>query len=87
VVDGRPVAELEDAYADAGYGKLKEGLTEAVISFLAPVQERTAAILADRAELERILERGAAKATEVASATLGTVYERVGFLPRAGRRS
>jgi tryptophanyl-tRNA synthetase len=87
VVDGRPVAELEDTYADVGYGKLKEGLTEAVVGFLAPVQERTAAILADRAELERILERGAAKARAVAAATLETVYERVGFLPRPRGRS
>ncbi|MEN9581968.1 MAG: hypothetical protein RJA70_4977, partial [Pseudomonadota bacterium] len=36
-------------------------------------------ILGDRAELERILKRGALKARERAQATLAKVYEAVGL--------
>jgi tryptophanyl-tRNA synthetase len=81
VVDGRSVPQLEAAYAGQGYGTLKADLAEAVVAFLSPLQKRTAEVLSDRGELERVLERGAEKATEVASRTLAQVYDRVGFLP------
>ena len=48
-------------------------------------QPRTHELLADPAELDRILADGAARARDVAAATLARVYDAVGFLPAAGR--
>jgi len=50
-----------------------------------PVRERTQELLGDPAELERILAQGAARAREVAAATVAQAYDRVGFLPAGGR--
>jgi tryptophanyl-tRNA synthetase len=82
-LSGRTVAELEEHFAGRGYGDLKKELAEVVTDALAPVQQRTAELMGDTAELERVLADGAARAREVASATLATVYDRVGFLPPA----
>jgi tryptophanyl-tRNA synthetase len=83
-LSGRTVAELEEHFAGRGYGDLKKELAEVVTDFVVPVRERTQELLDDRAELERLLAAGAARAREVAGETVRTVYERVGFLPPAG---
>jgi tryptophanyl-tRNA synthetase len=82
-LSGRTVAELEQHFAGHGYGDLKKELAEVVTDALAPIQRRTAELLADTAELERVLADGAARARAVAGPTLATVYDRVGFLPPA----
>ena len=80
-LSGASVAELEQRYAGSGYGAFKKDLAEVVVDALAPIRERAAEILADEAELDRILAQGAARAREVASATMSVVRERIGFLP------
>ena len=76
----RKVSELEGEYAGRGYGDLKKDLAEVVAAFTAPLAERVRGYLDDPAELDRVLATGAARAREVAGATLATVYDRVGFL-------
>ncbi|NEK86146.1 tryptophan--tRNA ligase [Blastococcus saxobsidens] len=83
-LSGRTVAQLEQDFAGRGYGDLKKELAEVVTEFVTPVQQRTQELLDDRAELERILAGGAARAREVAARTLAQAYDRVGFLPPAG---
>jgi tryptophanyl-tRNA synthetase len=83
-LSGQSAAQLEAHFAGRGYGDLKKELAEVVTDALAPIQARTAELLADTAELERLLAAGAARAREVAAPTLATVYDRVGFLPAAG---
>ncbi|HUJ08348.1 MAG TPA: tryptophan--tRNA ligase [Streptosporangiaceae bacterium] len=78
---GTPVPELERRYAGAGYGAFKKDLAEVVVDALTPIRERTQEILADEPELDRMLAVGAARAREVASATMSLVRDRVGFLP------
>jgi tryptophanyl-tRNA synthetase len=78
---GRSVDDLEKEYAGRGYGDFKGDLAEVVVEFVTPFRTRTLALLDDRAELDAVLARGAARAREVASRTLADVYERVGFLP------
>jgi tryptophanyl-tRNA synthetase len=85
-LSGQSVAELEQHFAGRGYGDLKKELAEVVTDALAPIQARTAELMADTAELERVLAAGAARAREVAAPTLAAVYDRVGFLPAAGGR-
>jgi tryptophanyl-tRNA synthetase len=83
-LSGQSVAQLEEHFAGSGYGDLKKELAEVVTDALAPIQARTAELLGDTAELERVLARGAARAREVAGPTLAAVYDRVGFLAAAG---
>ncbi|CAN5247998.1 tryptophan--tRNA ligase [soil metagenome] len=83
VATGSSVPDIEAALSGKGYAELKAGLAEALVEFLRPLQERRRELLADPGELARILRAGAEKAREVARATLGDVYERVGFLPRS----
>ena len=79
---GRSIPDLERAYAGTGYGEFKRDLADAVVEFLRPLQERYREISSDPAGIERVLDAGAEKARSVATKTLATVYERVGFLPR-----
>lgn len=80
-LSGQSVAALEEHFAGRGYGDLKKELAEVVVDFVTPVRERTLELLDDRAELERVLARGAARAHDVAATTIATVHDRVGFLP------
>ncbi|WP_116201662.1 tryptophan--tRNA ligase [Amycolatopsis circi] len=77
----RSVADLETAYEGKGYGDLKKDLAEVLVDWVTPLQESVQSYLDDVAELDRILAAGAHRAREVASATLASVYERIGFLP------
>ncbi|MGZ9885608.1 tryptophan--tRNA ligase [Rhodococcus ruber] len=81
-LSGRPVDELVAGYAGRGYGDLKADTAEVLTEFVVPLQAKVDEYLADEAELLRILSTGADQAREVASRTLGQVYDRVGFLPR-----
>ena len=82
VATGRSIAEVEQDLAGKGYAELKGGLTDALIAFLEPLQRRYAELIADKAELETLLEKGAAKAQAVATPTVEAAYDRVGFLRR-----
>ena len=79
---GRSIEQLESEYAGRGYGDFKKGLAEVVVEEFGPVRERVLALLDDPAELDRILAANAARADEVADATLSDVYDKVGLLRR-----
>jgi tryptophanyl-tRNA synthetase len=82
---GRSIESLVEGYAGRGYGDLKKDLGEVVVEWVRPIQERTRGYLEDPAQLDKLLAIGAEKARAVASVTLRTVYERVGFLaPSSG---
>ena len=53
-----------------------------VVSAFEPIRARALELLADPAELDRILGGNADRAAAIADATLARVYDRVGFLPR-----
>jgi tryptophanyl-tRNA synthetase len=80
-LSGESVADLEQRYAGAGYGTFKKDLGDVVADAFAPVRERTEKLLADEAELDRILAGGAARARQIAGKTMAAVRDRVGFLP------
>ncbi|MCJ1672691.1 MULTISPECIES: tryptophan--tRNA ligase [unclassified Rathayibacter] len=82
VLADRTIESLEQEYAGRGYGDLKKGLVEVVAATFDPIRARTAELLADPAELDRMLARAADRASETAERTLATVYERVGLLRR-----
>jgi tryptophanyl-tRNA synthetase len=80
VATGEPIPEIEARYDNRGYGLFKEEVAEAVVSLLAPIQERYEQLRADEPELHALLERGAAKAREASAPTLEQMYERMGFV-------
>jgi len=84
VASGKTIVELEAKYEGKGYGDLKKDLAEALVAYLEPIQQRFKQYASDPGEVARILEAGAEKAQSMASKTLATVYDRVGFLPRMG---
>jgi len=83
----RPVPDVASDFDAQGYGALKSAVADATVAFAEPFAKRTNDLLADPAELDRILADGAERARAVASGTLATAYDRVGFLsPIAVRR-
>ncbi|HEX6498328.1 MAG TPA: tryptophan--tRNA ligase [Micromonosporaceae bacterium] len=85
-LSGTSVDDLVVRYEGKGYGDLKKDLSAVVADFVAPIQQRTRAYLDDPAQLDKLLAIGAEKARAVASGTLRTVYDRVGFLASGDAR-
>jgi len=82
-ISGQSIDALVAHFDGKGYGDLKGEVAEVVLSAVEPIRDRANELLADPAELDRLLAKGAAKANELAEKTLATVYERVGFIPAA----
>jgi tryptophanyl-tRNA synthetase len=80
-LSGRSIEALEAEYEGRGYGDLKKDVADLVVETATPYRDRTLALLADPAELDRILAEGAERARDVAGTTLARVYDHVGFLP------
>ena len=79
---GVGVDKLVEGYAGRGYGDLKKDTAEAVVEFVGPIKTRVDELMADRTELEAVLDAGAERADDVASKTVRRVYDRLGFLPQ-----
>ncbi len=82
VMSGASISSLVTDYHGKGYGELKKDVADAVISVFEPVRNRALELLADPAELDRVLAGNAERASIIAEATLARVYDRIGFLPR-----
>ena len=83
VLSGTSIEDLTASFAGRGYGDLKKEVADVVVDRLTPFQTRMAELLADPAELDRILADGADRAREVAQATMARVRAAVGLLPSA----
>ncbi len=75
----RSAAEVTADFAGGGYGPLKTTAAEQVVAFAAPFAARVAELLADPAELDRIMDAGSERARRTAAATVADVYDRVGL--------
>jgi tryptophanyl-tRNA synthetase len=80
-ITGEDIKQLEARFAGQGYGGLKSELAEVVVEALRPIRTRANELMADRAELDRLLAKGAEKASELAERTQRKVHERAGFIP------
>ncbi len=80
VVGERTVEQVAAEYDGRGYGEFKAAVAEAVVELFAPVRERYQALMADPAELDRVLAGGAERARSVAAATMAAVRDRIGLL-------
>ncbi len=84
-VTGKSEADVLADFADArGYGDLKVGVGEAVVEMLAPIRERYDRLMADPAELDRLLAQGAEQARAVSTPKLDAMKEMMGLVLPGG---
>ena len=80
-ITGKGDRGVESDFADArGYGDLKRRVAEVVIEVLTPIRQRYETLMADVAELDRLLARGAERARAVSEPKLLEVKRRVGLV-------
>ena len=78
-LSGKSISDLENEFSGKGYGDFKAAVAEVVIAKLEPISKRTNELMDDPAELSRVLNNGAQKASEVASTTLKAAYSAIGL--------
>jgi tryptophanyl-tRNA synthetase len=82
-VSGKSIKDLEASFAGKGYGDLKTEVADAVISVIEPIRARATELLENTDELDHLLASGSARANELAEATLASVYDKIGLIPRS----
>ena len=80
LMTGHSRAAILDHFAGKGYGALKNDVAEVAIETLRPIRERYHQLIADTAELDRLMAVGAERARAVAEPKIELVKERVGFV-------
>jgi tryptophanyl-tRNA synthetase len=81
ILSGKAITELESKYAGKGYGEFKQDLAHLVVETLAPLQREHERLMNEGNDrVDKALEHGWWKASEVANAKLGKVKELVGVL-------
>lgn len=75
---GESIEDIVQKYEGKGYGDFKSGTARAVIDLLSPIQE-TYQTLMESSELDRILDNGSAKASNVATETLKKAKKAMGL--------
>lgn len=78
-LSGKSISVLESEFSGKGYGDFKAAVAEVVIAKLEPISKRTNELMDDPAELSRVLNNGAQKASEVAATTLKAAYSAIGL--------
>ncbi len=79
-LSGKSIPEIENSFANKGYGDFKTEVAEVVTSYFTPIRKKAEELLADPKGLEDALADGAEKAREVAAATLSRVYDAIGLV-------
>ena len=72
-------AEVIGEFGGQGFGAFKPALAQAAVEAMAPVTTEMRRLMADKAEIDRVLKAGAEHAAEVAAPTLAEVKDIVGF--------
>ncbi len=81
VLSGKTIPELEEKYAGRGYGDFKEDLADLVVHTLKPLQHTFQQLMKDDNErIDKALEHGWWRASELANAKLTVVKERLGLV-------
>ena len=79
-MSGKTAADVLAQFDGAGFGTFKPALGELLLETLGPINERFVELRKDRAALDAILAKGAAKARELARPTLDTAYKALGLV-------
>jgi tryptophanyl-tRNA synthetase len=83
LTNSTPQAVLSE-FAGQGFGAFKPRLAEAAVEFVAPISEEYARLIADPAEIDRKLAKGAERAAEVAAPVIKQARELVGYWKPGG---
>ncbi len=75
----RSRSQVEAEYANAQFSAFKTDLADLAVAKLAPIATEMRKLLEDPAEIDRILDAGAARANERAEGVLRQVHEIIGF--------
>lgn len=75
---GESIEQLEQKYEGKGYGDFKQGVGEAVVAVLKPIQERYEALIHSE-ELDDILDQGAEKASYEANKMIRKAKKAMGL--------
>jgi tryptophanyl-tRNA synthetase len=67
-------------FAGQGFGAFKPALAELLVETLRPIRERFVALKDDAASIDTVLQKGAAKASELGKPTLDAAYAALGLL-------
>ncbi|WP_347318036.1 tryptophan--tRNA ligase [Rossellomorea sp. RS05] len=78
ILEGTPIAELEERYDGKGYGDFKGDLAKVVVDVIKPIQDRYYELI-DSEELDDILDRGAEKANRTAGKMLKKMEKAMGL--------
>ncbi len=76
---GQSREQIEAEFAGKGYKEFKAALTEGLVATLTPIQQRYNQLVADPAELDRLLAGGAERVRPISHATLAQVQQRMGL--------
>lgn len=76
---GQSVEAVLAEFGGARFGTFKPALAELAISHLAPITERMRAYMADPAEIDRALQKGAEKAHAISAPVIKEVRDVIGF--------
>ncbi|HRK43601.1 MAG TPA: tryptophan--tRNA ligase [Gemmobacter sp.] len=79
-LSGRTAADVLGEYAGAQFGTFKPALAELAVSVLAPITTEMNRLMADPAEIDRILSAGADRAEAIARPIVDEVYQIVGMV-------
>lgn len=80
IITKKTMAEIEKEFDGRGYGDFKVTVAETIAKELEPFRNKYNELMANPAYLEEIYDKGAKKASEVASKTLKDVYEKIGII-------
>jgi tryptophanyl-tRNA synthetase len=78
-VTGESVEQVLSRFAGQGFGAFKPALADALIALLSPIRSRLEELRRDPAELDRILEDGARRASEIGAPILARAKTAVGL--------
>ena len=78
-LDGRSAEQVLAEFAGQGFGAFKPKLADLAVARLGPVGDQMRRLMADPAEIDKVLARGAERAREAAAPTLAEVRRQVGF--------
>ena len=78
-LDGRTSAEVLAEFAGQGFGAFKPKLADLAVEKLGPVGAEMRRLMADPAEIDRVLAKGAARARAAAAPPLAETRKLVGF--------
>tara|TARA_R110002073_G_scaffold6751_1_gene39530 strand:+ start:7167 stop:8204 length:1038 start_codon:yes stop_codon:yes gene_type:complete len=76
---GRSKADVLAEFAGQGFGVFKPALADVAVQYLAPISEEFRRLIADQAEIDRILTDGAERARAVAAPVLKQAKQIIGY--------